>query len=336
MKIAVIAGWILLAIEGLIIASMFVRPDMGDDAAGRGLARGLATLIAPVLLIAAALFIWGQRGGPRAAFWAGFGVMAIPLMVIARNKLVGTVDRLDRAAGKALYGRFDDSRLTRMARAIEKEDTATVRALIGEGPIDFEARSKRGRTILGRAIEHASEYMSTPAALEPVRMLLEAGAKPLPNVIEPEPSQGNLDAHLLIAFVFGSAYGNTIPLLDMLLAAGADPNTRNYEQQPLYFSTYMSLPKLEVLAKHGADFTALETTRMDRQGYTGAMFAAEIGEWGIVEFMLDHGVNADHVAPDGNTLRKIIAEKREHAGDSAFIAVVRRLDAARDGRVARH
>ena len=327
MKIAVMAGWILLAIEGLIIASMFIQPNMGDDAAGRGMARGFAIFLAPVLLAAAALFIWGQHGGPRVAFWAGFAVMAIPLMVIARNSLGRKFASLDRAAGKALYGKFDDDRLTRIARAIENEDTAAVRAAIAEGPVNFEARSRRGRTIFGRAVEYAAEYEASPAALESVRVLLDAGAKPVPNVIEPEFYQGSLDAHLLIAYVFGSNFTNTLPLLDMLLAAGADPNTRNYEGQPLYFSTYSSLEKLQMLAKHGADFTAPDTSRSDRVGYTAAMFQAVISNWSSVAFLLDRGVSANAVAADGNSLRKIVAEKKaEHAGDSSYAAVARRLD----------
>jgi hypothetical protein len=108
MKIAVIAGWILLVIEGLIIASMVIQPNMGDDAAGRGMARGFAVVLGPVLLLAAALFVWGQRGGPRVAFWAGFAIMAIPLMVIVKNNVVGTFNSLDIAAGKKLYGKFDE------------------------------------------------------------------------------------------------------------------------------------------------------------------------------------------------------------------------------------
>ena len=267
MKIAVIVGWVLLAIEGLFIASMFVQPNVGDDAAGRGMARGFAIVLAPILLAAAALFIWGQRGGPRAAFWAGLGLMAIPLFFVVQKKLVGAFDRLDRAQGQARYGKFADARLTRLARAIEKEDTATVRAVLAEGPVDFAARSQRGRTILGRAVEQAAEYEAGEASLEIVRMLLAAGATPVPNVIVPDSSQGERDAHLLIAFVFGGNYTNTLPLLDLLLAAGADPNTRNHEGQPLYFST-SSRPKLEVLAKYGADFTAPDTTRSDRPGWT--------------------------------------------------------------------
>ena len=326
MKIAVIVGWILLVIEAALVLSMFVQPNMGDDAAGRGMARGFAVVLGPILLLAAGLFVWGQRGGPRFAFWAGFAIMAIPLAFIIKNHVVGRFNSFELSRGRALYGKFDDRRLTTLARAIEAEDTATVRIIIAEGPVDFTARSRRGRTILGRAIEFAGSHDASPTALESVRLLFEAGAKPMPNVIEPEFYQGELDAHLLVAHIFGGNSPNTVPLLDMVLAAGADPNTRNYEGQPLYFSTYATVPKLEVLAKHGADFTALETTRTDRAGYTGAMSMAELGDWEIVLFLLDHGVPADYVAPDKNSLRKIVALKQQEAGnDSAMTAVVKRL-----------
>jgi hypothetical protein len=326
MRVAVIVGWALLVIEAVIITTMFVQPNMGDDAAGRGMARGFGIILGPVLLVAATLFVWGQRGGPRAVFWVGFGVMAIPLIYILQSNVMGTFNRLDRAQGKARNAKFADRRLTRLGRAIEKDDTATVRATLAEGPVDFTARSAGGRTLLGRAVEHALSYDGTRTSLETVRLLLDAGATPIPNAIEPAPYQGNIDAHLLVAYVFGGNNANAIPLLDMLLAAGADPNTPNYEGQPLYFSTYASVPKLEVLAKHGANFTALETTRTDRAGWTAAMSAADLGDWGIVLFLLDHGVSPDHVAPDGSTLRKIIEEKKgQDASDDSLALVMRRI-----------
>lgn len=334
MKLAVITGWILLALEGLFVAVLFVSKNMGDDAAGRGMARGFAVILGPILLVAAALFIWGQRGGPRPAFWAGFGIMAIPLVFFLVTSAKKTLRGFDLAAGKALYGKFDDRRLTRLARAIEKNDTATVRSIIAEGPIDFTARSKRGRTILGRAIEHASGAYDAPEAVASVRMLLEAGGKPLPNLIEPEFSQGDLDAHLLVAYVFGGNSPNTLPLLDLVLGAGADPNMRNYEGQPLYFSSYLTLPKLEMLAKHGADFTALETTRDDRRGWTGAMYAVEIQEYHVALFLLDHGVAADHAGADGSTLRSLVAAKvaegEQGEPGSAFETLRARLGVAAD------
>ena len=105
--------------------------------------------------------------------------MAIPLTIIVGNKVIETFNRLDRAAGNALYGKFDDARLTSLARAIEKNDTVAVRSMLAEGPVDFTARSRRGRTILGRAVEQAASYDGTDASLEIVRMLLAAGATPI-------------------------------------------------------------------------------------------------------------------------------------------------------------
>lgn len=82
--------------------------------------------------------------------------------------------------------------------------------------------------------------------------------------------------------MFGGNSPNTVPLLDMVLAAEADPNTS----------------------------------------------MAELGDWEIVLFLLDHGVPADYVAPDGNSLRKIVALKqKERPGDAAMTAVVQRLGA---------
>lgn len=329
MRLAVITGWILLIVEASIVAWLFLMRNMGDDAAGRGMARGFAMLLGPIVLLAAALFVWGQRGGPRAAFWVGFGIMTIPLVLIVINMTRGTLRSVNLAAGKAQFGKFDDGKLTRLARAIEKDDTAAVRALIAEGGLDFEARSRRGRTILGRAVEHATGSYAAPSAVEVVRMLMAAGAKPITNAIEPEAYQGDLDAHLLVAYVFGGNSANTIPLLDLLLSAGADPNTRNYEGQPLYFSTYSSIPKLEVLAKYGADFTSPDTTRSDRDGWTAAMFAAELGEYEQALFFLDHGVSPTQVAPDGTSLKTIVAAKEgQAAGNEKLLELKRRIEGA--------
>ena len=326
MKIAVVVGWILLVLEAALVISMFVLPNVGDDAAGSGMARGFAIVLGPLLLLSGGLFIWGQRGGPRFAFWAGFAIMAIPLAFIVQAKVVGAFNSLEYKRGKALYGKFKDERLTNLARAIEAEDTAAVRAMIAGGPVDFTSRSELGRTILGRAIEFARGYNCTPKALEAVRMLLAAGGKPLPNVVGAEYYGGDIDAHLLVPYVFGGNTPNTPPLLDMLLEAGADPNAKNSKGETLYFTLDTTLPKLEVLAKHGADFTILETTREDRAGYTAAMTWAELGNFEIVSFFLDQGVRADYGAPDSNSLRQIVALKqKEDKSDSAMTAVVQRL-----------
>jgi ankyrin repeat protein len=302
--VVIIGGWTLLIAETVLVVTMFVLRDAGDDAAGRGMGRAMSILTALPLAAAAALFMWGQRGGPRSALWAGFGLMALPLAAVARIGMARVVRRFDLSTGHAHYRAFEDDRLTRLAKAIEADDTNGVRELLAEGIVDFTARNRGGRTILGVAVEHALERTASPAAVESVRLLLAAGARPLPNVIQAEALAAEPDAHLLVAHVFGDNGPNALHLLDVLLEAGADVNTRDHDGQPLYLAPFLTRAKVEVLARHGADFSALDT-REDRAGWTAAMVAAQLGNEDLVRFFLEHGVSADHVAPGGLTLAKL-------------------------------
>lgn len=42
-------GWICFAINALFVLSLFVFRNVGDDAAGRGMAQGFALVLTPVL-----------------------------------------------------------------------------------------------------------------------------------------------------------------------------------------------------------------------------------------------------------------------------------------------
>ena len=64
MKPLLVIGWILLALEALFVVMQAVTKNVGDDAAGRGMAGGFAIVLAPIVLVAAGLFYWGSRGGP--------------------------------------------------------------------------------------------------------------------------------------------------------------------------------------------------------------------------------------------------------------------------------
>ncbi|MDZ7630331.1 MAG: hypothetical protein U5K74_02940 [Gemmatimonadaceae bacterium] len=78
-KPLMIASWVVLALEVIVVVMRFVQKNMGDDAAGRGVATGFAMLLAPVVLIAGGLLLWSSFGGPKAACWVGFctaGVVA--------------------------------------------------------------------------------------------------------------------------------------------------------------------------------------------------------------------------------------------------------------------
>ncbi|MBC7841914.1 MAG: hypothetical protein H7099_06365 [Gemmatimonadaceae bacterium] len=59
MKPLIVIGWILLALEALLVVMLAVTKNVGNDAAGRGMASGVAIVLAPIVLVAAGLFYWG-------------------------------------------------------------------------------------------------------------------------------------------------------------------------------------------------------------------------------------------------------------------------------------
>lgn len=287
--------------------SLAVARNIGDDAAGRGLASGWAMILAVPLLVAGGLLAWGTWGHQKAAFWVGFALVASPVAYGAVGRGGQALKQIGRAAARARYGQFADGRLTRLARAIDRADTTEMRALLAAGAPDFAARDPYGHTILGHALHRVVEDFYGNARSEPVRLLLEAGAPPRLEVLAAERTPASISEHDAVFHLFAVHTPGALAALELLLAAGADPNRPDEDGRPMYFSTYTTRAALEVLARHGADFRRLDT-REDRAGWTALMNAAHLQAWPEALFFLEQGVPADHVAPDGASLATILAE----------------------------
>jgi hypothetical protein len=329
MRILTIAAWVLFALEVILVGGMFFQRNMGDDAAGRGMARGFAMILAPILLAAGALFWWGGHSHVRPAYWIGLLLIASPVILGAASGTRGKLRSWNHALGRAQYGRFGDARLSKAARAIDRKDLPGLQAILARGPVDFGARDRREHTILGHAVMRVlGDYGDAEAPMQCVRVLLAAGAPPDRRALATERTSYAPEDYELIAAVFGGNSPGVVPLLDALLEAGADPNVDDMFDEPLIFSSYASVPKLEALARHGADLRRLHT-RSDRKGWTALMNAAYVEEWEQAEFFLAHGVPVDHEAPDGQSLRTVLDEwarqQRESGADPEAVPGYRRL-----------
>lgn len=307
-KPLIVLGWVLLVLEVLFVVMLFATRDMGDDAAGRGMARGFAMLLAPVVLLAGALLWWGARGGPKFALWVGLLMVFSPVLFAAVSTTRGTIKSLDRKMGLAEYGRFDDANLTALARAISDRDEPEARRLLAKGTPDWRARDRRDQTLLGHTIVKAIEDYETTAGVVFVRMLLDAGAPVAPNEISSERTQASVSEHNLVYHLYGVHNPAALAILDMVLTAGLSPNQVDEDSVPIYFSTYTVLPALEILAKHGASFTALNP-REDRLHENALMAAVSMHMWKEATFLLGKGLSPDYTAPDGRSARSILAEE---------------------------
>lgn len=308
MRFHVIAAWTLLALEALFVMTLALQKNMGDDAAGRGMATGFAMVLAPVVLVAAALLWWGSRsGGTTLAWWLGFCIVASPVAYGATTFSAGMLKKIDRSVWHAQQGRFADSQLTELARAIDAQDAPGVQRLLAAGTPDWAARDRWGRTLLGHAVVQAVSDYGDPSRAEFVRLLLAAGAPPAANVIAAEASMASVSEHNLVYHLYGVHNANALAVMDMVLSAGASVDVVDEDGRPIYYSTYTVLPALEILARHGADFTRLDP-RSDRLHYNALMNAVSMQMWPAALFFLKQGLSPDHVAPDGQSMRTILAE----------------------------
>lgn len=334
MKTLVTAAWVVFGFEVLFVAGLFLSRNIGDDAAGRGLATAWGLILAPILLVAGGLLWWGSRGGPKVALVVGLLAVGSPVLAFGYNTARGFVRKTLRGMARSRHGRYQDPRLRDLARAIDRADLSRIREVLAAGPVDWEARDPFGRTILGYAVTGALEYGAGAGRVDAVEALLRAGAKPADNAVSPERTSAEPDANHLLAVAIGTSGANQLRVLDLLLGAGLPTDGVDMDDHSVMFSTYMNREKFEVLARHGADFRVLDT-RSDRLGWSTAMVWAELEDWGLVQFLLDHGVPADHRAGDGTTLAAILAEKVADASaaggkpDPALVALEARVGGGR-------
>jgi hypothetical protein len=201
-----------------------------------------------------------------------------------------------------------------------------VKALLKEKQFDFTQRDAFDHTLLGIAVDAATDMFATPDHKEMVRVLLENGVPYAPDATE-------INGDWFSSWA-GSATDSWNPMLEVALAHGANPNVNErFDDSALILSMNMTPAKLDLLVRHGAD-VHVRSKRTDRPGWSTLMNAVYLGEWEWASFFLRHGVEVDYRADDGKTVHDILKERETDpvaAGTSdgpEFSSFVAALDSA--------
>lgn len=324
LKTVSLIGWICFGLDALLVLLLFATKNVGDDAAGRGMATGFAVVLTPILLLAGGILLWGTRSGSRTGIIGGAMFTALPFLLLGANFVSGTIGRIERGISQSRRGKFVDPALTRIARLIEQGDTAGVRAALQGASLDFAQRDPFDRTLLGVAVDRATGMGSGPEHKAMVRILLDSGVP-----YDPEATRPGNDWFAEWAGSSGDMYND---MLEAALQHGADPNTRErFEQHPVIFSYHMSPAKLRMLVEHGADVHR-RSERPDRLGWSALMNAVYFREWESAAFFLEQGVDPDYKSADGSSalslFRERAGEERDTTGE-AFLKVRQGLERAR-------
>jgi hypothetical protein len=282
----------LLDVACLLLALGMALFTSGQDAAGRGILWFFPLAFALTLGASWA----ADRAGARALALglAGLapGIALVVMLTTGRSLLAERAQR----SGSAYWS---EPGMRRMAQAVAAGDTAAMRAAAPGLDLDLIGRDET--TLLTFAIQERPDAVAA---------LLALGARP--DVHAPgttSPLERALDA--------------MDPAFTALLEGGADPNgPADAPRPPIFQAIRDGTPdRLAALLAHGAD-----VRRLDDAGRTTLMAAAQARRWAIALDLLARGVDPEHRAPDGATLRTLLERARDDASsDPAYRTLVDRL-----------
>lgn len=306
--------WTLFAVETVAAAAMLVYVlGWGIRHAGPEGPVGAWLVFLPPLVLAGAwlVFIRAKSDNTKLAVVL---FLALPLLQIAAGgakSILGKVFAHRASQGDADFPRGPGREL---AHAIAAQDPARVKTLLDAGALHKAATKPGGETFLRfafvRAPQCAPEDPRSAAALEIVRLLLQAGANPN------EPAFGS-NWPLTLAIFRGA------DAVQIIVDGGADPNLLDGAGRPLWWDALgyraEGLRTLEVLLNSGANLTF----RSDSDGFGAAAWAVYRQDWKGALLLLDRGApdcRADNVY--GATVSDMIRGALQSSGDRPDPALV--------------
>jgi len=324
MKLAFVIGWVFFALEAVFVASLFFSKNVGNDASGRGMASGFGMILLPVLLAVGGLLLWGQGSSSMGLKYAALLVVSVPFLLggglWASNEIKERMNGWNRDQA----GRFRDSRVNKIARAVDGKDYAAVEGLVKGSPaVDWTATDAHGKTLVEHAVGRVLADYSGDKSVEGVAILLRSG--------------GPIPVGELVNTIFEGNTPGSVALLEVVLKAGVDPNSKDHFGEPLVHCTHTiwGREKLALLAQHGADLKVF-SNRTDRPQWTALMTAVYMRNWEAALFLLKQGVPPAYEAPDGKSVATLLEgrvaedaayQKAPEAGIGAFQRALEKVTA---------
>ena len=291
-KLLIVAGWAFFAFDAVLAIVAIVSRNMGDDAAGRGVATTFGLIgLAFVLGGGTALYF-----SMRAHSWLGaIGSMVplgVPFLLFFGADVESYVHEMRARWEDRKVGRYPEPAQRELAKAIEAGDFEAMRKILATHP-NLKGRDEAGYDLLSFAVMETC-LAGRPdednlKSVEGVRLLLESGMAPNESR-NPDGSSTFISAAYSVSQpgIDGNAANPAgAEVVRLFLEHGADPNAV-WENQPLIFSVWSNLDSVRALLDHGAD-----SDKRDAAGDTPLLFYLWNGRWDAALLLLERGADID-------------------------------------------
>lgn len=249
--------------------------------------RGLGTMVIIALLVVAVIMGVLLHLAVKRQSTAGVVlitvILAWPVFVLVARPAVLAFKARGASNEAARIGDFADARLASMAGAIAASDTAALRQMLGNqtppGGVD-----RAGNDLLAYAL---IEFRDRRGSAAPIRMLLDAGARP------GETTLGS--GQDVLNFMALGLTDDGVEVMRLLLEHGADPNIRDPISERTPLATVSQRPEVvRMLVEHGAEMNTIQ--------YGGVSAVVEFisrQDWASALYLIEKGADLDIKNPDG-------------------------------------
>ncbi|MBL9166154.1 MAG: hypothetical protein JNN07_00265 [Verrucomicrobiales bacterium] len=264
--------WLLVAIDAIVLVIFGL---LGLAAAGPSRTNPIAALMIPffipgaILLGAVWLFLSVQAPGARVL---ALLIAASPLLFVVGSQVAGRWQLKGFRDASGNIRQFRSESLRAIETAILANDAGAV-ATAARGAAELNTPGLSGATALVLAFR---QLRKSPGELDVIRALIAAGADPNVSKVE-----------LPLQVAIGESRASGPEPVRLLLEAGAKPNQRSEGGGPVFFfagGAGIDVGILELLLKHGADVRL-----KDAQGRSAVVTAAIVGNWPVLELLLQRG-----------------------------------------------
>ena len=279
------------ALDAVLVITAIVSRNMGDDAAGRGVALTFGLVgLAFVLAGGAGLYF-----SSRAHSWPGaigsIIPLAVPFMLFFGADVESYVRKIRSGFDSRKEGRYPEPAQRELGKAITAGDFEAMRKILAPHP-NLNGHDAAGYDLLSYAVMETRLTRTDEENLrhvEGVRLLLDAGMDPNQSKDSDGSSTfGGLAYYLSQPTPAGYVADTAATeVFRLFLDHGANPNVLR-EHQPLIFSEWRNLDSLRALLDHGADINM-----RDEAGDTPLLYYLWNGRWDAALLLLERGADID-------------------------------------------
>jgi ankyrin repeat protein len=317
LKVLTITAWVLFAADAFMVVAGMVSPNMGDDAAGRGMAMGFALVGLVFLAIGGAALFFGGRAQSRLAVIGSMILLALPLLLFFGTDLESMVHSMTGWISDRKVGRYPEPAQRELAKAIQAGDPAAMQRILATRPA-LNARDAAGNDLLGFAVSESRALdtgVSPEKRIEAVRLLLEAG-------MDPNQARDVYGGSTWFVLSRSLTEPTAVQIFRLFLDHGADPNALSIEGTPVIFDAWQNVDSVRAVLDHGG---RIEIRGKD--GSTPLLFYVGNGRWDAALLMLDRGADVNVQNENGVTMaaalesRKAISERLQEPLSDGYLKV---------------